>query len=130
MQWKNQVVLGRPMRAVVLLAGLAAPIGAMAAPFCLRNQMLAPQCIYYDAAECQRDAQRQGAVCSVNPSEFTLLAGSGQYCVVTSTRASLCVYADRNTCAAEAARQHGACMDAIPAGRPAAPDPYSAVNGR
>lgn len=125
----QQAILPRPLRAAVLILGLAAPIGAQAAPFCVRNEMLAPQCIYYDASECQRDAQQQGGVCSVNPSEFPVQAGTGQYCLVTSTRASLCVYTDRNTCTVDALRQHGACTDTAPIAPSRAPDPYAA-NGQ
>jgi hypothetical protein len=113
-----------------LLAGQIAPVSALAAPFCITNQMLAPQCIYWDAAECQRDASRQAAVCSVNPSEVHLQPGSGQYCVVTSDRVSLCVYADRGSCAQEAARQHGTCTDAVEVAPSRAPDPYAVVNGQ
>jgi hypothetical protein len=126
----QQAILPHPLRATVLVLSLAAPVSAIAAPFCVRNQMLAPQCIYYDASECQRDAQQQGGVCSVNPSEFPVQAGSGQYCLVTSTRASLCVYSDRNTCTADALRQHGACTDMVRAGPSGAPDPYALQNGQ
>jgi hypothetical protein len=125
----QQTILPRPFRAAALVLGLAAPVTALAAPFCVRNQMLAPQCIYYDASECQRDAQQQGGVCGVNPSEFPLQAGAGQYCLVTSTRASLCVYTDRNTCTADAIRQHGACTDTVQIAPSRAPDPYAA-NGQ
>ena len=50
------------MGCAVMLAALASP--ALAAPFCLQNQIIPPQCIYYDANECQHDAMRQGGVCA------------------------------------------------------------------
>jgi hypothetical protein len=31
---------------------------ARAAPLCIQNQMMQPQCIYYDARECQAEANR------------------------------------------------------------------------
>lgn len=111
------------------LGFLFAP-SAMAAPFCLTGQLLPPQCIYYDARQCERDAQRQGEACSANPAEVTLSRGAGLYCVVTSSRVSLCAYTDRATCAREATQQNGICT-----GAPArsagvgAPDPYSPING-
>ena len=111
------------------LLGGAWPLAATAAPFCLTNQLLPPQCIYYDAQNCQRDAQHQGSACVNNPAEFRLSAGPGQYCVVTSSQASVCGYADRGTCGQEAARQHGTCVDVPRAGAGGAPAPFSPVNG-
>jgi hypothetical protein len=113
---------------VAALLGSAAP--ALAAPFCIQSQSLPPQCMYYDAAECQNDAARQGGVCSANAAELTLQPGIGQYCLVTSGGASLCIYPDRGSCMADAARQHGACT-AAPNAAPGskAPDPYSSVGG-
>lgn len=114
---------------VGILAALASPNGALAAPFCIGNQSVPPQCIYDDASSCQREAARQGGVCSANEAQLTLQPGIGQYCVVTSSLVSVCVYPDRVSCAAEAARQHGACV-AAPDVRPEqSPDPYSSVGG-
>jgi hypothetical protein len=109
---------------------LAASAGsALAAPFCIENQALPPQCNYYDAAECQADAARQGGVCSANPQQLTLQSGIGQYCLATSYGASLCIYPDRGSCMADAVRQHGACTAAPNVAPGKAPDPYSAVGG-
>jgi hypothetical protein len=111
----------------VILAGTAGP--ALAAPFCIENQSLPPQCNYYDAAQCQSDAARQGGVCSANPQQLSLQPGIGQYCLATSSGVSSCIYPDRGSCMAEAARQNAACTEApnIAPGR--APDPYAAVGG-
>ena len=111
----------------VILAGTAGP--ALAAPFCIENQAMPPQCNYYDAAQCQSDAARQGGVCSANPQQLSLQPGIGQYCLATSSGVSSCIYPDRGSCMAEAARQHAACTEApnIAPGR--APDPYAAVGG-
>jgi hypothetical protein len=115
----------RPIRtAVLMMVSLAAPIGASAAPFCLRSQAIPPQCIYYDASECDRDATKQGGFCEVNVRELQVRRGFGQYCVVTSTRVSACVYTDRGTCAAAAAREHGTCTEATGRAPSRAPDPY------
>jgi hypothetical protein len=115
--------------AIGLLVGLPAA-GAEAAPFCIRSQVLPPQCIYQDAQQCDRDAQRQGAVCSANPAELTLTPGNGKYCVVTSSRISICAYGDRTTCSRAAASLQGTCTDAPPSvGGAGVPDPYSATNG-
>jgi hypothetical protein len=110
-----------------VLAGTASQ--ALAAPFCLQSQAIPPQCNYYDAAECQNDAARQGGVCSANPSELRLQPGIGQYCLATSYGVALCVYPDRGSCMVEAARQHAACTQAPNVAPGREPDPYSAVGG-
>ena len=115
--------------ALAAMAGGMAPHMALAAPFCLTNQVLPPQCIYYDAADCQRDARQQNSACVNNPQEFRLSRGGGQYCVITSSQTSVCAYGDRGTCAQEAARQHGTCVDAPRPGAVGVPDPYSPING-
>lgn len=111
-----------------LLGGAAQP--AAAAPFCLRNQtMTTPMCIYYDAAECQREATRQGGDCTVNRREVTIRGGIGQYCLVTSSLVLSCHYADRDSCTRDARLQHGACTDSPGVAPARAPDPYSRRNG-
>jgi hypothetical protein len=111
----------------VILAGSAGP--ALAAPFCIESQALPPQCNYFDAAQCQSDAARQGGVCSANPQQLTLQPGIGQYCLVNSYGASSCIYPDRGSCMVEAARQHAACTAAPNVAPAKAPDPYAAVGG-
>jgi len=115
--------------ALSMLSGLQ-PLRALAAPFCIENQALSPQCMYYDANQCRLDAQRQGAICSANPKEVRLTRGVGQYCVVTSELVSLCVYGDREPCEADARRQNGTCTNAPQIAPVGAPDPYSAIGGR
>lgn len=123
------MTLFAPALRLAALAVLFTP-AAMAAPFCITGQVLPPQCIYFDARQCDRDAQHQGQVCSANPAEVTLSRGAGLYCVVTSSRVSLCAYTDRTTCDREARQQNGTCT-----GAPArsagvgAPDPYSPTSG-
>jgi hypothetical protein len=112
---------------VVVAAGTACP--ALAAPFCIENQSMPPQCNYYDASECQNDAARQGGVCSANPQQLNLQSGIGQFCVTTSYGASSCVYPDRGSCMAEAAREHASCTAAPNVAPGKAPDPYSAIGG-
>lgn len=109
------------------VAACASP--AMAAPFCIQSQSLPPQCNYYDAHECQREATRQGGTCSVNTQQLTLQPGVGQYCVVTSEGVSMCYYADLGTCQAEATRQNGACTEAPNVAPVRTPNPYSPVGG-
>lgn len=120
--------LTTPAACGVLLAGLLVT-PALAAPFCIRNQVIPPQCLYYDPQQCQHEAQRQNAECVVNPTEMQLTAGYGKYCVVTSGGVSNCNYTDQNTCIRVANQQSGACTLA-PTDQPfQAPDPYSPVNG-
>ena len=106
------------------------PGSAHAAPFCLSNQSVPPQCIYTDPASCERESARQGGVCVANPAEVHLSSGVGQYCLVTATQASFCVYSDRSTCANDALRQGGACVYAPGVAPSRAPDPYASVGGR
>ncbi|MBN8871338.1 MAG: hypothetical protein J0H67_00740 [Rhodospirillales bacterium] len=111
-----------------LLGGVAQP--AAAAPFCMRNAtMTTPMCIYYDAAECQREATRQGGDCTVNRREVTVRGGIGQYCMVTSSLVLACHYPDRESCARDARQQNGACTDSPGVAPARAPDPYSRQNG-
>ncbi|HQT78747.1 MAG: hypothetical protein B7Z80_20620 [Rhodospirillales bacterium 20-64-7] len=112
----------------ILLAGVVVP-PAMAAHYCLRNQVIPPICIYDDPAECQKDANRQGAECDVNPNEIHLNAQFGKYCVVTAGGVSDCNYTDPGTCSREAAQKGGACAPS-PGHHPLqAPNPYSPVEG-
>jgi hypothetical protein len=119
---------GSASRLAVL--GMLAVPPAFAAPFCVRNEALPSQCIYYDAQECQKEAIRYNGVCSSNPAELKLVRGYGRYCVVTSGHVSVCQYMDRTSCDRAASQQQGACTEA-PASQPGAgaPDPYSQANG-
>lgn len=113
-----------------LLAFGVAPAIAVAAPFCLSSQAIPPQCIYTDPSLCQRDAQQQHGVCTVNKAEFAPTPNLGQYCVVTASMVSLCIYPDRESCETDAQRRHGTCVAAPGQAPYAAPDPYNAINGR
>ena len=99
--------------ALVLTTMLPAP-SALAAPFCLQTQAIPPQCIYFDANTCRRDATQQQGFCVVNPEEVSVTPGGGDYCLVTSTKASSCVFQDINACTREAARQGAVCVEAPP----------------
>jgi hypothetical protein len=113
-----------------IVLGLVLPVGGHAAPFCIATESVPPQCIYYDAHDCRKEATRQGGICSVNPNELHVSTNVGQFCLVTSQQVSLCIYLDRGTCDAEAARQHGACVSSPGVAPSGAPDPYSAFGGR
>jgi hypothetical protein len=117
-------------RASAVLLGLLAPAGGQAAPFCLGTQSVPPQCIYYDADSCRREAGRQGGVCSANPQEVRVSSNIGQFCVMTSQQVSLCIYLDRGTCEIAAAHQHGACVSSPGVAPSGAPDPFSPTMGR
>jgi hypothetical protein len=120
--------LASTSRLAVLAVLMAQPV--MAAPFCIQSQVLPPQCIYYDARQCNQEAQRQGAVCNANPADLKLTDGPGQFCVVTSGHFSVCAYLDRPSCEQEAARQHGTCAASTNHVAVGAPDPFSPVNGQ
>jgi hypothetical protein len=120
--------LASTSRLAALAVLVAQPV--MAAPFCLSTQVVPPQCIYYDARECNQEAQRQGGYCGTNPTELRLTDGPGQFCVVTSGHFSVCAYVDRPSCEQEAARQHGTCAVSTRHVAVGSPDPFSTVNGR
>ena len=108
-----------------LLASTVAGFSARAAPFCLQNQAVPPQCIYYDANSCRRDAARQGAWCIVNPDAVgTAQPGGGSYCMVTSGGVSVCNFSDGVSCAREAAHEGGACVAAPTPPVVNTPNPY------
>jgi hypothetical protein len=98
---------------------------AFAAPFCLTNPAIPPQCMYYDAHQCQQDATKQGGYCVPNPVEQHGGVGSGQYCMMTSVGVTLCNFMSRESCAQEALRQHGACFHDETRETTGAPDPYA-----
>jgi hypothetical protein len=115
--------------AAVLL--LASPIGAIAAPFCLVISNAAPQCMYYDGAQCAHDAGRQNGSCQVNPNEVRVSASQiGQYCVVIPGGYSTCGYADGNECAHDAMQQKGVCSRSAGAPPRQLPDAYDPNAGR
>jgi hypothetical protein len=117
----------RPIRWLAL-AALLAPQSAMAAPFCMVILGMQPQCLYYDASLCQRDATKQGGVCEPDISGQTAGRGSGKYCVVTSQGAALCNYLNIESCQIEAIHLKGACyFDGLRSA--GAPNPYAFSNG-
>ena len=107
---------------------LIGPPAALAAPFCLANLAVPPQCIYYDANLCRSDATKQGGWCAPNPDQTYAGTGSGKYCVVTSQGAAVCAYLDRDTCDLQATHQHGVCYH-DEAKATGAPDPYAYSGG-
>jgi hypothetical protein len=113
-----------------LLAGalaLLAPAAAVAAPFCVQSQTIPPQCLYYDASECNQRALQLGGNCTVNPQEVHVSVGLGHYCLLTSSLVSSCIYADATACAAEAKHEQGACIEAPTRPESPAADPYRDV---
>lgn len=104
-----------------------APATAVAAPFCVQTQAIPPQCIFFDAASCNKRANELGGSCTVDPKQTTVSSGVGHYCLLTSSMVSYCVYSDAGQCNREALHQQAVCIQA-PA-RPESPgaDPYREV---
>ena len=61
------------------------PATAMAAPFCVQTQAISPQCIFFDAASCNKRAKELGGTCTVDTSQITVSSGVGHYCLLTSS---------------------------------------------
>ena len=110
---------------------LASPLGAMAAPFCLTMPASAPQCIYYDGAQCAHDAGRQNGSCQINPAQVSVPASRiGEYCLVLPSGYSTCGYADGTVCARDALLQKGSCSRSAGAPPQTLPDAYAPNAGR
>jgi hypothetical protein len=107
---------------------LIGPQAASAAPFCLRNLAVPPQCLFYDPNTCQRESIKQGGWCEPNPAETHIATGAGQYCLVTGGGAGFCAFLSRESCAAEANRLHGVCYH-DEARTTGVPDPYAYSGG-
>ena len=102
---------------------LAAPAGA--APFCVAQQGIPNQCLYFDPAECKLRAQQLGGNCAANPGEVatTNASTTSPYCI-TGPNYSSCKFIDRGACEAEAARMGVACVEGTTPPAGATPDPY------
>jgi len=127
---------GAAWAGLALVAALLTPgAGAKAAPFCLQNEGLPPQCIYQDPNSCARDARQQGgtSTCSVNPREVRNIQGMGAFCVVVAGVSPSCVYVDRASCDRAAGQLNGVCAHGIARARTApgvgAPDPFAVAPG-
>ena len=119
----------RLVTTAVLLLG--APVGAVAAPFCLALSTGSPQCIYYDGASCARDAGRQNGSCQPNPAETHVTASRiGEYCLVMPSGYTTCGYSDGAECARDAIAQKGACARSAGALPRQLPDSFEPNAGR
>ncbi len=96
--------------AVILLNPLATSSAQAAAPFCTEASGIAPQCHYYDAISCRKEAAIIGGICRVNEEEVALPEGYGNYCLVYSNTLAECLYLDLNSCDQEAVRKNGVCV--------------------
>ena len=98
--------------------------GAAAAPFCVRTQAIPAQCLFFDAAQCEKRAREMGGICEANIKETPVGINVGHYCLVTSAKASLCIYLDYASCEVEARHQQGVCVEAPNRPESPAADPY------
>lgn len=91
---------------------------SVAAPFCVTFQRgVSPECIYYDIAQCRRDADVSRGRCTVDMTymesvmQFRLV-GSGRFCLVHDQSFISCMYQVREDCVADAsAGEDGLCFD-------------------
>jgi hypothetical protein len=116
---------------VAAAAFLAAPIGAIAAPFCLVLPNGTPQCIYVDGASCAHDAGQQNGSCQINPAEMSLPASRvGAYCLIMPSGETRCGYADGAVCSRDALLQKGVCQLGAGTRTQRIPDDYAPNAGR
>ncbi len=109
----------------VLLAFLAWPAAAGAAPFCVVTQAVPPRCLYADAQSCDAEARREHGYCQANPDQVLPQRGGGQFCVTVGSAALDCGFRDRATCERAAGRAHAACLAAPVPPTSGPPDPFS-----
>ncbi len=115
---------GTARHLLVLLAALACPAAAGAAPFCVATQTVPPRCLYADAQSCDAEARREHGYCQGNPGQVLPQRGGGQFCVADGSMALDCSFRDRSACERAAARTRTACLAApvVPGSGP--PDPF------
>lgn len=119
------------IKLVTAAAIFLAPVGAIAAPYCLVIPNGTPMCMYVDGTTCAAEANRQNGACQVNPAEVHLPPSRvGEYCLVMPNGATVCGYADGNVCSREALRQKGACELSAGATTERIPDAYAPNAGR
>ena len=108
---------------------LLVPLGARAAPFCIRTPAVPPRCLYVDPGLCRSDARAQGGECVANPAQPQPVVGSGRYCIVVSGGPLECEYPDRSPCERAAVRMGTGCVEAPRGGGGETPlaDPFQAV---
>ena len=82
--------------ALALVTSAAKP--ATAAPFCLTTNVLSPQCIYVDPAECRARAVQIHGACVANPTEMRAFSGHQAFCATDATLMALCEYPDLASC--------------------------------
>jgi hypothetical protein len=106
-------------------------LSGTAAPFCLALNGTAPQCMYVDGNECQRDAARQNGACVPNPANWTTPSSRvGEYCMILPIGLTHCGYADGIACSQDALKQHGVCTKSAGTLPQQVPDPYVPNAGR
>lgn len=95
-----------------LLSCMMMPLSVSAAPFCVQAQGLAPECSYFDAAQCRKRAKEMQGYCVANAGEMIITpGGTERYCLVTSSRQAQCVYADRPSCLKDEVPAAGVCIE-------------------
>jgi hypothetical protein len=97
--------------AIVFTVGLLQSISVSAATFCVVGNGLQPQCLYDDAASCNRNADSPNFICTVNPEAQLTYIGGQKYCIVDSNRVAQCLYDDHARCDNDARERNFVCVD-------------------
>jgi hypothetical protein len=117
--------------AVAAVVLVSTSLSAVAAPFCLQIEGTAPQCMYVDGNQCQRDATRQNGACVPNPANWKAPTSRvGEYCMILPIGLTHCGYADGIACSQDALKQHGVCTKSAGTLPQQVPDPYTPNAGR
>ena len=82
---------------------------AVAAPFCVERQGIAPECYYIDSDQCRKRAGEISGRCTVNAEEVDFPAAYGNYCMVASGGIVQCIYVGFDDCDREAKLNKGVC---------------------
>ena len=106
----------RTSKLIVTLIGVLGSAAAVAGPFCMVVEGMAPNCRFYDEASCAQAARLANGGCVDNRLRGTQLATplsvapkDGGYCLVGHGDAK-CYYFDAQACAKAAQIEGGTCL--------------------
>lgn len=81
-----------------------------AAPFCVLQAGITPQCFYNDVMQCRKNMTSNGT-CILNPETHVTYRGGMYYCVIQSNLIAECNYIDRSQCNDEARLNGSICIE-------------------
>jgi hypothetical protein len=99
-----------------------APDTAFAAPFCIEEAGIPPQCLYHDVQSCRNEAAKRSGFCSANLEEVALPEYSAPFCIIETGMAPVCAFQSGEDCNNEASKRSAVCVQNMNGG--GLDDPY------